>query len=47
MMNGVGEAGLPTSLQLTGRAGAEAGLLAIGVRYQGMTEHHRHRPSGL
>jgi aspartyl-tRNA(Asn)/glutamyl-tRNA(Gln) amidotransferase subunit A len=47
MMNGVGEAGLPTSLQLTGRAGAEAGLLAIGVRYQGMTEHHRRRPSGL
>ena len=47
MMNGVGEAGLPTSLQLTGRAGAEAGLLAIGVRYQGMTEHHRRRPAGL
>jgi len=47
MMNGVGEAGLPTSLQLTGRAGAEAGLLAIGVLYQRMTEHHRRRPAGL
>jgi aspartyl-tRNA(Asn)/glutamyl-tRNA(Gln) amidotransferase subunit A len=47
MMNGVGEAGLPTSLQLTGRAGSEAGLLAIGVRYQGLTEYHRRRPAGL
>jgi aspartyl-tRNA(Asn)/glutamyl-tRNA(Gln) amidotransferase subunit A len=47
MMNGVGEGGLPTSLQLTGRAGTEAGLLAIGVRYQGLTEFHRRRPAGL
>ena len=45
--NGQGEAGLPTSLQLTGRAGSEAGLLAIGVRYQGMTDHHQLRPAGL
>jgi aspartyl-tRNA(Asn)/glutamyl-tRNA(Gln) amidotransferase subunit A len=47
MMNGVGEAGLPTSLQLTGRSGSEAGLLAIGVKYQGLTEHHRRHPAGL
>ena len=30
--------GLPTSLQLTGRARAEAALLAIGPRYQQLTE---------
>jgi aspartyl-tRNA(Asn)/glutamyl-tRNA(Gln) amidotransferase subunit A len=47
MMNGVGEAGLPTSLQLTGRAGSEAALLAIAVRYQGLTGHHRRHPAGL
>jgi aspartyl-tRNA(Asn)/glutamyl-tRNA(Gln) amidotransferase subunit A len=47
MMNGVGEAGLPTSLQLTGRSGSEAGLLAIGIRYQQLTDHHRRRPPGL
>jgi aspartyl-tRNA(Asn)/glutamyl-tRNA(Gln) amidotransferase subunit A len=47
MMNGVGEAGLPTSLQLTGRAGSESVLLAIGVRYQALTGHHRRHPAGL
>lgn len=47
MVNGVGEGGLPTSLQLTGRAGAEGLLLAIGVRYQRLTDHHRRRPPGL
>jgi len=47
LMNGVGEGGLPTSLQLTGRAGTEAVLLAIGVRYQRLTRHHRLRPPGL
>jgi aspartyl-tRNA(Asn)/glutamyl-tRNA(Gln) amidotransferase subunit A len=45
--NGVGEAGLPTSLQLTGRALREATLLAIGARYQSLTAHHRRRPPGL
>jgi Asp-tRNA(Asn)/Glu-tRNA(Gln) amidotransferase A subunit family amidase len=34
MMNGLGEAGLPTSLQLTGRAMMEGGLLEIGMQYQ-------------
>jgi aspartyl-tRNA(Asn)/glutamyl-tRNA(Gln) amidotransferase subunit A len=47
LMNGVGERGLPTSLQLTGRAGSEAVLLAIGMRYQERTEFHRLRPPGL
>jgi len=45
--NGAGEAGLPTSLQLTGRALREHTLLAIGARYQSVTEHHRRRPPGL
>ena len=47
LMNGVGEGGLPTSLQLTGAAGTEATLLAIGAAYQSRTTHHRMRPSGL
>ena len=48
LMNGTGEGGLPTSLQLTGRApGSEATLLAIGARYQHRTEHHRTAPSGI
>ncbi len=47
MMNGVGEAGLPTSLQLTGAAGTEATLLAIGTAYQERTTHHKMRPAGL
>ncbi|HET9481609.1 MAG TPA: amidase, partial [Candidatus Polarisedimenticolia bacterium] len=45
--NGLGEAGLPTSLQLTGRGRREDLLLAIGVRYQQRTDHHRRRPPGL
>jgi aspartyl-tRNA(Asn)/glutamyl-tRNA(Gln) amidotransferase subunit A len=47
LMNGVGEAGLPTSLQLTGRSRSEAALLAIGMRYQERTDFHRLRPPGL
>jgi aspartyl-tRNA(Asn)/glutamyl-tRNA(Gln) amidotransferase subunit A len=47
MMNGVGEAGLPTSLQLTGRALGEGTLLAIGARYQQRTTFHRLKPNGL
>ena len=47
LMNGVGEAGLPTSLQLTGRALGEQRLLAIGIRYQERTGFHRMRPPGL
>ena len=45
--NGLGEAGLPTSLQLTGRGRREDLILPIGMRYQQRTEHHRRRPPGL
>jgi aspartyl-tRNA(Asn)/glutamyl-tRNA(Gln) amidotransferase subunit A len=45
--NGAGEAGLPTSLQLTGRGRREDLILAIGIRYQQVTDHHRRRPPGL
>jgi len=47
LMNGTGERGLPTSLQLTGRALGEEALLAIGIRYQERTGFHRLRPPGL
>jgi aspartyl-tRNA(Asn)/glutamyl-tRNA(Gln) amidotransferase subunit A len=47
LMNGVGEGGLPTSLQLTGRALSEEPLLAVGIRYQERTGFHRQRPPGL
>jgi aspartyl-tRNA(Asn)/glutamyl-tRNA(Gln) amidotransferase subunit A len=47
LMNGVGEAGLPTSLQLTGRSLSEDILLAIAIRYQKRTGFHRLRPPGL
>ncbi len=47
LMNGTGEGGLPTSLQLTGRALGEDSLLAIGHRYQQRTKFHRLRPPGL
>ena len=47
LMNGTGEAGLPTSLQLTGRALSEATLLEIGMHYQARTKFHRQRPPGL
>jgi aspartyl-tRNA(Asn)/glutamyl-tRNA(Gln) amidotransferase subunit A len=47
LMNGTGEAGLPTSLQLTGRALTEAALIGIGRRYQQRTNFHRLAPPGL
>ncbi|MGH7527074.1 MAG: amidase [Gemmatimonadales bacterium] len=47
LMNGVGEGGLPTSLQLTGRALTEATILSIGMRFQQQTQHHRRHPPGL
>ena len=47
LMNGTGEAGLPTSLQLTGRSGTEVTLLEIGMQFQARTEFHRQRPPGL
>jgi aspartyl-tRNA(Asn)/glutamyl-tRNA(Gln) amidotransferase subunit A len=47
MMNGLGEAGLPTSLQLTGRALGDSVLLAVGAEYQQRTTFHRLKPNGL
>jgi aspartyl-tRNA(Asn)/glutamyl-tRNA(Gln) amidotransferase subunit A len=47
LMNGAGEAGLPTSLQLTGRTQTEATLLEIGMQFQARTNFHRQRPPGL
>jgi aspartyl-tRNA(Asn)/glutamyl-tRNA(Gln) amidotransferase subunit A len=42
--NGFGAHGLPTSLQLLGRAFSEPTLLAIADRYQQATDWHRRRP---
>jgi aspartyl-tRNA(Asn)/glutamyl-tRNA(Gln) amidotransferase subunit A len=47
LMNGTGEAGLPTSLQLTGRVHTEPTLLGIGMHYQSRANFHRLRPPGL
>jgi Asp-tRNA(Asn)/Glu-tRNA(Gln) amidotransferase A subunit family amidase len=47
LLNGAGESGLPTSLQLTGRARNESVLLEIGIEYQRRTTFHRLRPNGL
>jgi aspartyl-tRNA(Asn)/glutamyl-tRNA(Gln) amidotransferase subunit A len=42
--NGVGAEGIPTSLQLLGRAFSESTLLAIANRYQQATDWHKRRP---
>jgi aspartyl-tRNA(Asn)/glutamyl-tRNA(Gln) amidotransferase subunit A len=47
LMNGLADDGLPSSLQLTGRALGESTLLAIGAAFQDRTSHHRLRPAGL
>ncbi len=47
VVNGLGEGGLPTSLQFTGRAGAEGMLLELGMQVQARTTHHRLRPAGF
>ena len=43
--NGFGERGLPTGLQLIGRAGGENALLAVARAYQGRTDWHLRRPA--
>jgi aspartyl-tRNA(Asn)/glutamyl-tRNA(Gln) amidotransferase subunit A len=47
VVNGLGEGGLPTSLQLTGRAGTEGLLLELGMQFQARTTHHQLRPAGF
>ncbi len=42
--NGFGKDGLPSSLQLLGRAYSESRLVAIGTAYQRLTDWHRQRP---
>ena len=42
--NGTGRNGLPTSLQFLGPAFSEAGLVALGMRYQAVTDWHTRRP---
>jgi Asp-tRNA(Asn)/Glu-tRNA(Gln) amidotransferase A subunit family amidase len=43
--NGMGAQGIPTSLQLLGRAFSESTLLAIAHRYQQATDWHRKHPA--
>ena len=43
--NGFGERGLPTGLQILGRAGAENTVLAVARAYQAGTAWHRQRPA--
>jgi aspartyl-tRNA(Asn)/glutamyl-tRNA(Gln) amidotransferase subunit A len=42
---GVGDDGLPTGLQLTGKAWSEPRLISIARAYQDATEWHRRRPA--
>ena len=42
--NGFGQHGLPTSLQLIGRAFSESTLIAIADRYQQATDWHKKHP---
>lgn len=42
--NGFGERGLPTALQLVGRAGNEHHVLAVAAAYQERTDWHRRSP---
>ena len=44
--NGFGERGLPTGLQILGRAGAENAILAVARAYQARTDWHTQRPAG-
>ena len=44
--NGLGDRGMPTSLQFTGRAWTESRLLTIANEYQARTEHHTAAPTG-
>ena len=41
---GAGREGLPTAVGLTGRADADAAVLAAGIAFQDLTDWHRQRP---
>jgi aspartyl-tRNA(Asn)/glutamyl-tRNA(Gln) amidotransferase subunit A len=43
--NGFGERGLPTGVQVVGRAGADNRILAVARGYQAQTDWHLRRPS--
>ncbi len=43
--NGFGERGLPTGLQIVGRAGAEDAVLAVARAYQSRTDWHTRHPA--
>ena len=45
--NGLGEGGLPTGLQLAGRAFSENRLIEIANRYQAVTDFHKATPPRL
>jgi Asp-tRNA(Asn)/Glu-tRNA(Gln) amidotransferase A subunit family amidase len=42
--NGIGDRGLPTSLQFMGRAYEENTILAAARAYQSLTDWHRRHP---
>jgi len=44
VMNGLGERGLPTGLELMGRAGSERVLIELAERYQSETDWHTRHP---
>lgn len=42
---GFGERGLPTAMQIVGRAGTENAIIAVASAYQGLTGWHEHHPA--
>ncbi len=44
VMNGLGERGLPTGLEIMGRAGSERALVELAGRFQAETDWHTRRP---
>ncbi len=45
--NGFSRAGLPLSLQILGKPGADGEVLRVGHAFQKLTDHHRRRPEGM
>lgn len=42
---GFGERGLPTAMQIVGRAGSENAIIAVATAYQQLTSWHEHHPN--